>query len=427
MKNWLRSALTTKSAPELDKKSTSLSGQQSFVAVHLGGRAQWTPRDYSALAREGYQRNAIVYRCIRMISEAAASVPLCVMRSGQCQSGDPAAKLISAPHPQQSASEFFEAFYGYLQVSGNAYLEASLVDEVPAALYTLRPDRMRVVTGRDGWPSAWEYEAGGYKRVFRKDSASGRAAIHHMRLFHPTHDTYGFSPLEAAAQAVDVHNEGGVWTKALLDNSARPSGALIYKGESGAGRLSDEQFERLKSELEGSHTGPRHAGRPLLLEGGLDWRPMVLTPSDMDFTEARREAAREIALAFGVPPMLLGIPGDNSYANYKEANQAFWRQTIIPLTRKTAQSLQGWLRPWFGDDLELAINENEITALTEARAMRWAQINQAEFLSDDEKRDLAGLMPNRPPDMSSNIPANTPINTPISTSSNSDDGEPLDE
>lgn len=390
MKNWLRSAFGVSGDVTTDLPVEAKTAQ-SLIAVHLGGRAQWTPRDYGALAREGYQRNAIVYRCIRMISEAAASAPLCVMRGGQCEPGDPAAKLLENPHPHQSASELMETLYGYLQVSGNAYLEASLIDEVPAALYALRPDRMRVITGRDGWPAGWEYEAGGFKRSFRRDPASGRAAIHHMRLFHPTHDTYGFSPLEAAAQAVDVHNEGGVWTKALLDNSARPSGALVYKGESGAGRLSDEQFERLKAELEGSHTGPRHAGRPLLLEGGLDWRPMGLTPADMDFTQARREAAREIALAFGVPPMLLGIPGDNTYANYKEANQAFWRQTIIPLTRKTAKSLQGWLRPWFGDDLVITVDEDDVPALAEARQARWAQINDAQFLTDDEKRALAGV------------------------------------
>jgi HK97 family phage portal protein len=87
----------------------------------------------------------------------------------------------------------------------------------------------------------------------------------------------------------------------------------------------------------------------MVLEGGLDWKSMSLSPSDMDFTQARREAARDIALAFGVPPMLLGIPGDNSYANYREANQAFWRQTIIPLVKKTARGLEGWLQPFFGD------------------------------------------------------------------------------
>jgi HK97 family phage portal protein len=212
-----------------------------------------------------------------------------------------------------------------------------------------------------------------------------------MRLFHPTNDSYGFSPLEAAAQAIDVHNEGGVWAKALLDNSARPSGALIYKNTDPSARLSDEQYQRLKDELEGSHSGARSAGRPLLLEGGLDWKPMSLSPQDMDFTTARREAAREIALAFGVPPMLLGIPGDNTYSNYKEANLAFWRQTILPLTRKTARSLEGWLRPWFGEDLNIRVKTDDIPALGETQTQLWDKLEKASFLTDDEKRALAGV------------------------------------
>ncbi|MDB2438400.1 phage portal protein [Hellea sp.] len=389
MKNLFRGAfgLASKPAPVPESKSA----RPPLIALSLGSRASWTPRDYGGLVREGYQKNAIVYRCVRLISEAAASVPLCVRRGNNCEAGDPAETFLSRGNPMTSAAEVMESFYGYLQVGGNAYMEAALVDGVPSALYALRPDRVSVVTGRDGWPSGYDYEAGGYKRRFRRDAASGRSAVHHMRLFHPASDSYGFSPLEAAAQAVDVHNEGGRWAKALLDNSARPSGALIYKGGEGAERLSDDAFDRLKLELEGQHSGARHAGRPMVLEGGLDWKAMSLTPSDMDFIEARREAAREIALAFGVPPMLLGIPGDNTYANYKEANQAFWRQTIIPLVRKTARGMEDWLQPFFGEDLRITADLDSVPALSEERGRLWKRLGEASFLTDEERRDMAGL------------------------------------
>ena len=368
MKNWLGRAFTRaaiETPPDTKSATSSPSGSKPLVALHLSSRAHWTGRDYGALAREGYQKNAVVYRCVRLISEAAASIPLCARRNQKCERGDPAAAFLSRGNPMTTVTEILESFYGYLQVGGNAYLEAALVDGVPTALYALRPDRVSVLTGRDGWPSAYDYEAGGYKRRFKRDAATNRCAVHHMRLFHPASDAYGFSPLEAAASAVDIHNEGGRWTKSLLDNSARPSGALIYKNTEGMDRLSDEQFERLKSELEGQHSGPAHAGRPMVLEGGLDWKAMSLSPTDMDFISARREAAREIALAFGVPPMLLGIPGDNTYANYKEANQAFWRQTIVPLVQKTSRGLEGWLRPFFGDDLRIHLELDQVPALSE--------------------------------------------------------------
>lgn len=394
MKNWFRSEslaskATTPSAPTTEAKSVPAA--TPLVALTLPGRAHWTSRDYSTLARQGFQKNAIVYRCIRLIAESAASVPLCVRRDNQCIAGDPAEAFLRSGNSAATYTDVIENFYGYLQLSGNAYLEAGLINGVPRALYALRPDRMSAVSNTQGWVTGWEYQAGGLKRAFRKDPLSGASAIHHMRLFHPTDDHYGFAPLEAAAQAVDVHNSGGRWTKALLDNSARPSGALVYKGVDGADRMTDAQFDRLKAELEGSHSGPAHAGRPMLLEGGLDWKAMSLSPSDMDFIEARREATREIALAFGVPPMVLGIPGDNTYANYKEANQAFWRQTIIPLVRKTALGIEGWLRPFFGDDLTLLPELDQVPALTEERAALWARLNAATFLTDTERRALAGL------------------------------------
>lgn len=369
--------------------------RQPLVALHMAGKPVWSARDYGALCRQGYQRNAIVYRCVRLIAEAAASVPLCTRRQNgyqeDCVENDPASRFLTSGNSEATPTAILESFYGYLQVSGNAYLEAGLVDGVPVALYALRPDRMSVLTNRQGWPCGWDYQSGGCKRTFKLDANTGQSAIFHMRLFNPAQDHYGFSPLEAAAQAVDVHNEGGRWTKALLDNSARPSGALVYKGANGAERLTDEQFDRLKTELEGSHTGATQAGRPLLLEGGLDWKAMSLSPTDMDFTEARREAAREIALAFGVPPMLLGIPGDNTYANYREANQAFWRQTIIPLVRKTTTGLENWLQPFFGDDLRIVAELDKVPALTEERTALWKRLSEASFLTDAERRELASL------------------------------------
>ena len=389
MKHWLAKALSR--APEEKTSAENAKSVQPLIALQLGGAATWSARDYAALSRQGYHKNAIVFRCVRLIAEAAASVPFCVRRGQVCESGDPVAALLSRGHIGASHAEIMEQFYGHLQVGGNAYLEAAMVGGVPVALYALRPDKMRVLTDRKGWPNGWEYDAGGIKRVFRSDMASGQSAIYHMKLFDPLDGAYGYAPLAAAADAVDIHNTGGRWTKALLDNAARPSGALIYKGASGAERLSDDQFDRLKSELEGAHSGAVNAGRPMVLEGGLDWKAMSFSPADMDFIAARREAAREIALAFGVPPMLLGIPGDNTYANYKEANLAFWRQTVIPLVRKTSSGFERWLQPFFGDDLRLVPELDTVSALSDERASLWARLSDAEFITDTERRALAGL------------------------------------
>ena len=193
-----------------------------------------------------------------------------------------------------------------------------------------------------------------------------------------------------AGDCVGKRNAASAWNKALLDNAARPSGALVFAG---AG-LSEPQFDRLKAELEANYQGAANAGRPLLLEGGLDWKPLALSPRDMDFVEAKNAAAREIALAFGVPPLLLGLPGDNTHANYAEANRALYRQTLIPLAARTAQALAGWLEPAFGP-VDLEPDLDRIEALAAERESLWRRIQAADFLSVAEKREAVGYPPER--------------------------------
>jgi HK97 family phage portal protein len=119
---------------------------------------------------------------------------------------------------------------------------------------------------------------------------------------------------------------------------------------------------------------------------------MGLTPADMDFTQARHAAAREIALAFGVPPMLLGIPGDNTYSTYKEANLAFWRLTALPLAFKTARALERWLGTRFdAAPARVTVDLEGVPALAAEREALWGRIEQASFLERDEKRHFAGL------------------------------------
>jgi HK97 family phage portal protein len=120
-----------------------------------------------------------------------------------------------------------------------------------------------------------------------------------------------------------VHNRAGRWNKSLLDNAARPSGALVYEPSDGAS-LSSEQFDRLRNELGEQFAGTANAGRPLLLDGGLKWQALGLSPTDMDFVAVKEGAARDIALAFGVPPVLIGLPGDATYANSSTMKRCSW-------------------------------------------------------------------------------------------------------
>ncbi|WP_298678371.1 phage portal protein [uncultured Lentibacter sp.] len=376
--------------PQPEALQQKASAAASVIGWHGSGRVAWSPRDTGSLTRIGFTGNPVGFRCVKMIAEAASALPVVLQDFQRRYEEHPVLALLRKPNFAQGRAELLEALYGQLLLTGNAYLEAAGGDGgLPSELHVLRSDRMSLVPGRDGWPVAYDYTVGG--KTHRFQISQGAPAICHIRNFHPQDDHYGFSPMQAAAQAVDVHNSASRWTKALLDNAARPSGAIVYRGADGQSGLSADQYDRLVSEMEANYQGARNAGRPMLLEGGLDWKPMGFSPSDMEFQKTKEAAAREIALAYGVPPMLLGIQGDATYANYQEANRAFYRLTVLPLAARVTAKLADWLGALGAEGFELKPDLDQVPALAAERDAQWARVSGADFLSEAEKRRLLGL------------------------------------
>lgn len=381
-------AEATMSEQTVSEQKASATGP--VVAYQTSGRVAWSPRDTVSLTRTGFSGNPVGFRSVKLIAEAAAALPLIMQDHERRYDMHPLLSLVTRPNPMQGRAELLEALYGQLLLSGNGYIEAVAGESgAPLELHVLRSDRMSVVPGADGWPVAYEYAVGGRKHRF--DATGDVSPICHIKSFHPQDDHYGFSPMQAAAMALDVHNSASRWSKALLDNAARPSGAIVYKGAEGQGSLSTDQYDRLVGEMESMHQGARNAGRPMLLEGGLDWKPMGFSPSDMEFQKTKEAAAREIALAFGVPPMLIGIQGDATYANYQEANRAFYRLTVLPLVTRVTAALAEWLGAHTGESVQLKPDLDQVSALSAERDAQWSRVSGAAFLTQAEKRSILGL------------------------------------
>lgn len=345
----------------------------------VAGYGEW-PRNYEAQVRDGYCHNPVAQRAVKLVSEGVGSAPL--------KASDPT--LAALATARSGGQALIETVAAQLLLHGNAWVQI-LTDSEGAVreLFALRPERVSVEADAGGWPVAYRYRVGAHVARLAAEDAGGRPAVVHIKAFSPVDDHYGLGCLGAAAGAIAIHNAATRWNKALLDNAARPSGALVYDAGDG-GVLSADQFARMRSELEAGFAGAANAGRPMLLEGGLKWQAMGMTPADMDFVGLKAAAAREIALAFGVPPMLMGLPGDTAYANYREANRALWRLAILPVAETILAGLAQALKGWFAD-ASLAVDIDRVTALAEDRERLWRQVSAADFLSDDEKRFMVGL------------------------------------
>ena len=349
------------------------------------------PRGYEAQVREAYLQNPVAQRAVRLVAEGVGGAA--VYDAGAGGGPPPPPSAVPLPVPGRIVTpDLLETVAAQVLLHGNAFVQIlGDAEGAPAALFALRPERVSVEADAAGWPAAYVYKAGEAKTRLAARDGLGRPSVVHVRAMHPLDDHYGLGCLGAAAGAVAIHNAATKWNKALLDNAARPSGALLYGAGDGAA-LSAEQHERLRAEMEAGFQGAGNAGRPMLLEGGLKWQAMSLTPADMDFVGLKAAAAREIALAFGVPPMLLGLPGDATYANYREANRALWRLTILPLAGKILDALSEALGAWW-PGVRLAVDIDQVTALAEDRERLWRQVSGADFLTPEEKREMLGFGP----------------------------------
>ena len=377
------------SSAAAEKKSLAdMIGYQSYF--YGAGEASWSDRNYTKFSSEAYVRNVIAHRSIEQVAMGAASVGFNIKKQGVKLDSTfhPLGALLNSPNPVQGGTEFLEAVYSYKLISGNSYILAlGAANEAPIELYTLRPDRVTIIAGKDEMPAGYRYTIGPNQY---KDYDTSQ--VLHIKFFNPLNDWYGLSPVEAAAYSIDQHNQAGAWNQALLQNGARPSGALVMSPNGAlGGRLGEDQYNRIKAQIDDQFSGPGNAGRPILLEGGIDWKEMSMSPKDMDFIEMKNSAARDIALAFGVPPQMLGIPGDNTYSNLAEARLAMWEQTIIPHVNNLVDALNNWLAPQFGVGLNLEVDLDNVAALSARRDDMWNRIGKADFLTAAEKKKLLGL------------------------------------
>jgi len=201
------------------------------IMVMNPGRAQWTPRNYESFAKEGYQKNVVAYQAINRVADAVSTTQWELWQNDKLIENvdHPLAQLWARPNPYMSNGEFLRAVISYLLISGNSYPEAVTINGTPKEIWTHRPERMRVVPGGEGLPSAYVFSKDGRSVRWDVDPLTGRSDILHLKMFNPCDDWYGMSPLEAGAFAVDQHNESMTWMQALLQNSAQPSGALVMK------------------------------------------------------------------------------------------------------------------------------------------------------------------------------------------------------
>ena len=382
-----------------EEKPTEKKEAPKVMFNKLNAYSSKTNRRYKDYAKDGYQENAIVHRCIQLISNSASAVKIDVFSGETKLDNHELISLLQRPNPLQSGVEYFSSLYSYLLISGNSYLLRDTEGFTPPReLYLLRPDRIEIKANESIIPESYNYVIDGVTRnVYRVDPTTGQGQIKQIKLWSPLDDFYGLSPIMASAYNIDQHNLAGMHNVALLKNGCTPSGMLKFEPTDETGmstQLTDDQRARLLEDLEFRFQGTHNSGRPMLLEGNFSYQQLGLNPKDMDFLELLNLSAREIALCFGVPAQLIGIPDSQTYSNMETAKLALYEETVIPLLSRVESDLNEYLSPLYDGDIRIQYDLDSIPAMAEKRKQVYENVVQgvnAGILTRNEARDRLGL------------------------------------
>jgi HK97 family phage portal protein len=362
-------------------KHFSAKREDYFFAYQGINAPQWTHCKYEALSEEGFQKNVFVFRAVNLISRNVASIPMALADQERLKKGKIVSEMLRRPNGSQTGNSFFENVVNYLLISGNAFVHQSGDSE----LQCLRTDRVQIIPNKSKTAvNSYVYVVDSSRFSMEKDE------VLHLKLFNPLNDWYGFSPLQAAFRAIDQYNGISNHNLAILQNGGRPSGCLTVKNTE---NLTDEQRAQLLSDIQNAYTGATKAGKVMVLEGGFEWREMGLSPKDLDFDSGRSMSALEIAQAFGVPPVLMGIHGDSAFRSYKEARLHFWEDTVLPMAEFIRLEFSNWLSKRFNEQMEIIFDLDAVHALMSRRESLWNKVSNADFLTINEKREILGYPP----------------------------------
>lgn len=379
-------------------KNHSISSSIGFLTQ--GFSAIWSKINPQSLINVGYKSNVIVFRCISLISRAAARVPLVVFRGSEDKRGEKIdnhwlVDLVNNPNPKTDKTMLIEAVLSFQQITGNAFLEAVTIDSDRriSELWVLPSQHMTIRHQNSAMPTAYELHVNGKKIVFPIDM-NGKSDIVQFRYFNPNDMFLGMSPMEPALKSVDQHNKSGEFNAALLDNQATPSGAFIYSPKNGTDILQDKQFNRLKKEMAENMQGTSNAGIPLVLDGGLDWKQMGLSPvTDLGLIPSKRMTANEIAMAYHVPVNFVGDTTASTFNNIAEAKLELYEQAVLPNLEQFCRVMTKFAKMFDPGDWFLWYDEDAIEALEPRRAIKFDRAVKGiagALLSPNEGREMIG-------------------------------------
>jgi HK97 family phage portal protein len=335
---------------------------------------------------EGAFKVAAIFAAVRVISETIASLPIEVhrKRDGKLLEDHPLAMVLGeVPNDENTAFELREYQITNLCIRGNSYNQVvrnglgSVVEVNP-----LNSAYMHVDRNASG-SLVFDYQEPGNSRVF------GESSMWRIRGLSKD-GVLGMSPILEGRDSVGLAIAMERFASQLFSNGATPNGVLEFPS-----KLEPEQIENLRSQFQKHHTGVANAHKPMILESGMEYKPISMNAEESQFLESRKQQILEIARWFRVPPHMLFDLDRATFSNIEHQSIEFLRDTIRPWLVRLEQTIARDLMAT-PERRRIAVTHNTDSLLRAdmlSRAEAYTEQINAGWRTRNEIRALEGLEP----------------------------------
>ena len=322
--------------------------------------------------------NPYVYRCKDLRATSVSSLhPIVYDAEGNEIPNHPIGELLDHPNPRSTWRQFMYDIQIDIATTGNAYILPMTTIKGVSELWRIPPDRIAYTLTGD---------------IFRPVDfwivTTGTQSIHvqpedliHIHTQLGPDMVHGISPLEAAGLSIQNQNDAREWNSSVLTNGAKPT--LIVSDEH---EMTPFQFDEFKRRLTSGNAGKGNAGKVMVLDGGKTASTAGFSATDMDYSNGIVLSAREICIAFGVPPEHLGDSANKTYSNMEESSRFYALHTVVPLADMVYESLTAYLHRFYSDFDHVGYDQEQIDGMSTDGTDIITALNNANFLTINEKR-----------------------------------------
>lgn len=329
-----------------------------------------------------------VYACVGAISDEIANINIRLFKTNAKGEPDevknhPVLDLLYRANDFTTKFDLFWQTQEYLELTGEAPWLLVKDNNTITDILLLRPDLLQVKISKEkgGLIDGYTYRSG------HKDIPINVEDVIFIKYPNPTKPFRGIGPLAAAARTVDIDNFSEEFNRVFFANSAMP-GSILQT----ANKLTKDTKKHLSKAINKLYKGNSNAHKAMILENGLEWKPLQLTQKDMDFMNQQQFSRDKIMAIFRVPKSIVGLSEDVNRANAETAAYTFAKWTINPKMQRLIEQLNEFLLPQFaGTENMFLAYDNPIPENVETKLKGYESGLRAGWLSINEVRQMENL------------------------------------